>query len=228
MPGTESKMDKYPYQSMMKMPTKFFIKNIKVKNGYISYREREAISKNISDVFFSNVNGSIENVTNIDSCIKQKLMMEVKVQAKFLTMTVSNSKWKMPINAIDGTFVMTGKLAGFNSTNINPIIEPLGLGSIKSGNMKSFTFNIKANDEKAEGDVVLLYDSFKIKLLKNSEQGIKNKRLDSFIANILIKNQNPSNGNLRTGKIEFNRVMATSFFNIVWKNVFDGFKKSIQ
>lgn len=228
MPGTESKMGKYPYQSMMKIPTKFFIKNIKVKNGYISYRERGAISKNIGDVFFSNVNGSIVNVTNIDSCIKQKQMMEVKVQAKFLNMAVLNSQWKMPINAIDGAFVMTGKLAAFNGTNINPIIEPLGMGSIKSGNMISFTFDIKANDKKAEGDVVLLYDNLKIKLLKNSEQGIKNKSLNSFIANILIKNQNPSNGNLRTGKIEFNRVMTTSFFNIVWKSLFDGFKKSIK
>ena len=225
MPGTESKMGKYPYQSMMKIPTKFFIKNIKVKNGYISYRERGAISKNIGDVFFSNVNGSIVNVTNIDSCIKQKQMMEVKVQAKFLNMAVLNSQWKMPMNAIDGAFVMTGKLAAFNGTNINPIIEPLGMGSIKSGNMISFTFDIKANDKKAEGDVVLLYDNLKIKLLKNSEQGIKNKSLNSFIANILIKNQNPSNGNLRTGKIEFNRVMTTSFFNIVWKSLFDGFKK---
>ena len=228
MPGTESKMGKYPYQSMMKIPTKFFIKNVKVKNGYISYRERGAISKNIGDVFFSNVNGSIENVTNIDSCIKQKQMMEVKVQAKFLNMAVLNSQWKMPMNAIDGAFVMTGKLAAFDGTNINPIIEPLGMGSIKSGNMISFTFNIKANDKKAEGDVVLLYDNLKIKLLKNSELGIKNKSLNSFIANILIKNQNPSNGNLRTGKIEFNRVMTTSFFNIVWKSLFDGFKKSIQ
>ena len=227
-PGTESKMGKYPYQSMMKIPTKFFIKNVKVKNGYISYRERGAISKNIGDVFFSNVNGSIENVTNIDSCIKQKQMMEVKVQAKFLNMAVLNSQWKMPMNAIDGAFVMTGKLAAFDGTNINPIIEPLGMGSIKSGNMISFTFYIKANDKKAEGDVVLLYDNLKIKLLKNSEQGIKNKSLNSFIANILIKNQNPSNGNLRTGKIEFNRVMTTSFFNIVWKSLFDGFKKSIK
>ena len=227
-PGTESKMGKYPYQSMMKIPTKFFIKNVKVKNGYISYRERGAISKNIGDVFFSNVNGSIENVTNIDSCVKQKQMMEVKVQAKFLNMAVLNSQWKMPMNAIDGAFVMTGKLAAFDGTNINPIIEPLGMGLIKSGNMKSFIFNIKANDKKAEGDVILLYDNLKIKLLKNSEQGIKNKSLNSFIANILIKNQNPSNGNLRTGKIEFNRVMTTSFFNIVWKSLFDGFKKSIQ
>jgi len=228
MPGTESKMGKYPYQSMMKMPTKFFIKNVKVKNGYISYRERGAISKKIGDVFFSNVNGSIENVTNIDSYIKQKLMMQVDVEAKFLNMALLNSQWKMPMNATDGAFVITGKLAGFNGTKINPIIEPLGMGSIKSGNLKSFTFNIMGSDVKAEGDVVLLYDNLKIKLLKNSEKEIKNKNVSSFIANIIIKDQNPSNGKMRTGKIEFNRVMTKSFFNIVWKSLFDGFKKSLR
>ena len=228
MPGTESKLGQYPYQSMMKMTTKFFIKNVKVKNGYISYRERGAISKNIGDVFFTNVNGSIANVTNIESYIKQKNTMEVNVVAKFLNMALLNSQWKMPLNATDGAFVISGKLAGFNGANINPIIEPLGMGSIKRGNIKSFTFNMRGNDVKAEGEAILIYNDLKIKLLKNKEQQIKNKTVTSFFANILIKDQNPSNGNMRVGKIAFQRVMTKSFFNLIWKSIFDGFKKSLR
>ncbi len=44
------------------------------------------------------------------------------------------------------------------------------MGSVKSGNIKSFTFTIKGSDLKTDGDVVLLYDNFKIKLLKNTER----------------------------------------------------------
>lgn len=227
-PNTESKLGKYPYQSMMKLPTKFFIKNVRVKNGYISYRERGAISKNIGDVYFSNVNGSINNVTNIDSFIKLNNRMEVNVGAKFLNMAQLTSNWKIPLLSNDGAFVINGKLAGFNGTNINQIIEPLGMGSVKSGNIKSFVFNIRGNDVKADGDAVLLYDNLKIKLLKNTEEEIKNKTVTSFLANIIIKDQNPSNGNIRTGKIAFERIITKSFFNLVWKSIFDGFKKSLR
>jgi hypothetical protein len=102
------------------------------------------------------------------------------------------------------------------------------MGSIKSGNIKSFDFNLKGNNVKAVGDAVLLYNNLKIKLLKNREEEIKNRSVSSFFANILIKDQNPSNGNTRTGKIAFDRVMTKSFFNIVWKSIFDGAKKSIR
>ncbi len=121
MPGTESKMGKYPYQSMMKMPTKFSLKNVKVKQGYFLKRTGSNFKKYWRR-FFSNVNDSIENVTNIESYVKQKLMMVVKVEAKFLNMALLNSQWKMPINLIEGAFVLTGKLAGFNGTNVNPVI----------------------------------------------------------------------------------------------------------
>ncbi len=227
-PDTESKMGKYPYQSMMKMSTQFYIKNVKVKNGYVSYRERGAISKNIGDVFFSNVNGSIANATNIESYIKQKNTIEVNVVAKFLNMVLLNSQWKMPLNSTDGEFTITGNVGSFNGAKLNPIIEPLGMGSIKSGNIKSFNFNLKGNDIKAKGEAVVLYNDLKIKLLKVKDGEIKSKGVTSFLANILVKDQNPSNGNVRTGNITFDRVMTKSFFNLVWKSLFDGFKKSIK
>ena len=227
-PDTESKLGKYPYQSMMKMPTEFYIKNVQIKNGYVSYRERGAISKNIGDVFFSNVNGSIANATNMESYIKQKNTMEVNVSAKFLNMALLSSQWKIPLNAKDGAFSITGNVASFNGINLNPVIEPLGMGSIKSGNIKRFDFNLKGNDIKATGEAVVLYNDLKIKLLKNKGSAITNKSVTSFVANIIIKDQNPSNGKVRTGNIAFDRVMTKSFFNLIWKSLFDGFKKSIK
>ena len=143
-------------------------------------------------------------------------------------MALLNSQWIIPLKSTDGVFDINGKLAGFNGTNINPIIEPLGMGSVKSGNINSYTFNIKGNDLKAEGDAVFLYDNLKIKLLKIKNGEIKNKSITSFAANILIKDQNPSNGNTRTAKIAFQRIITKSFFNLVWKSLFDGFKKSLR
>lgn len=227
-PDTANKIGKFPYQSMMTMPTQFYIKNVQIKNGYISYRERGAISKDIGDVFFSNVNGSINNITNMASYIKQQALMEVNVTTKFLNIAAVRSQWKIPLNANDGAFNITGNVGSFDGTKLNPIIEPLGMGSIKSGTIKSFNFNLRGNDLKTVGEAVMLYNDLKIKLLKSKDEEIKNKTVTSFVANLIIKDQNPSNGKTRTGKIDFNRVVTKSFFNLVWKSIFDGAKKSTR
>ena len=227
-PDNTSKLGKYPFQSMMELKTLFFVKKVNVKNGYVSYRERGGLSKNIGDVFFSNVNGTVTNATNMENFIKQNNLMVVNVSTRFLDMAVLNSQWKIPLNAKDGSFTIEGKLGSFNGTNINAVIEPLGMGSVKSGNIKNYTFNIKGNDVKATGEALLLYDHLKIDLLKNTEEEIKKKSVTSFVANILIKDQNPSNGKTRTAQIEFNRIMNKSFFNLVWKSIFDGVKRSMR
>ena len=227
-PDTASKKGKYPQQSIAKLSMPVYIKKVSVSNGYVSYRERGAISKKVGDVFFNNVNGTISNLTNIESFLKQNSMMMVNVNTRFLNITNITSQWKMPMNAADGAFSITGKVDGFDGTKLNPIIEPLGMGSVKSGNIKSYTFNLQGNDYKATGEGLLLYNDLKIKLLKNKEEVIKNKAVTSFVANVFIKDQNPSNGNTRTAKIGFDRVMTKSFFNLLWKSLFDGAKKSLR
>lgn len=225
---TTSKKGKYPQQLIMKMATPVFIKKVTVSNGYISYRERGAVSKEVGDVFFSGVNGTLSNVTNIESFLKQNSMLLVNVKARFLNMSNLTSQWKMPMNTADGAFTITGNVAGFDGKKLNPVIEPLGMGSVKSGIIKSLDFSLNGNDYRAKGEVLMLYNDLKIELLKAKENQIKNKSVTSFVANIFIKDQNPSNGKTRKGDVAFERIMNKLFFNLVWKSIFDGAKKSIK
>ena len=227
-PDTASKVGKYPHQSIEKLTTNIYIKKVTVNNGNISYRERGAISKNVGDVFFSNVNGTVNNVTNIKEYLKQNNVMMVNVTSKFLNTATLTSQWKLPLNSANGAFTINGKVGPFDGTKLNPVIEPLGMGSVKSGNINSYTFNLQGTDYKGTGDGILLYDNLKIKLLKSKDDAIKNKNVTSFVANVFIKDQNPSNGNTRKAAINFDRVITKSFFNLVWKSLFDGAKKSLR
>ena len=227
-PDTASKVGKYPHQSIAKLTTNIYIKKVTVNNGNISYRERGAISKNVGDVFFSNVNGTVNNVTNIKEYLKQNNVMMVNVTSKFLNTATITSQWKLPLTTTNGAFTINGKVGSFDGTKLNPVIEPLGMGSVKSGNINSYTFNLQGTDYKGTGDGILLYDNLKIKLLKSKDDAIKNKNVTSFVANVFIKDQNPSNGNTRKAAINFDRVITKSFFNLVWKSLFDGAKKSLR
>lgn len=227
-PDTASKLGMYPQQLLQKIKTGIYVKTIRAKNGYIHYKERGALSKQTGDVIFNNAQGVISNFTNIESYKKKNGTMTMKVTAKFLDMAETNSSWILPLNAADGSFEIMGTIGPFSGPKLNPVIEPLGMGTIKSGNIKSYRFDMHGNDMKAWGECTLLYDHLKIRLLKNTGDTIKNKTALSLLANVLIKDQNPSGNNVRKGSMAFNRVMTKTFFNLVWKSIFAGAKSSTK
>ncbi len=229
MPDTASKIGQYPQQDLQKMKTAIYIKKVRANNGFVLYKERGALSKKTGDVSFNNINATLTNLTNIDSYKKKNAMMVMTAKCKFLNMADISSEWKISLNSPNGSFNITGNVSAFNGTQLNPVIEPLGMGSIKKGNIQSFIFTLAGDDLKAQGSAVLLYDDLKIKLLKNTgdSNNLKKKGVTSFVANILIKDKNPSAGVTRKGKIAFGRSVTKSFFNLVWKSIFAGAKKSI-
>ena len=94
--------------------------------------------------------------------------------------------------------------------------------------MNNLTFNFNGDHLKSNGISTLLYQDLTIELLKKDSNELKKKGLSTFVANLLAKNNNPQNGNLKEGKINFQRDTTKSFFNLLWKSIFDGAKSTIQ
>ncbi len=229
-PDTVNKVGQYPQQILQKLKTGIYIKKVTAKNGYVLYKERGAISKKTGDVIFNNIDATITNLTNIDSHKKINATMTMTVKCKFLNMADISSEWKMPLNSTNGTFSINGNVGAFDGVKLNPVIEPLGMGSIKSGNIRSYNFNLAGNDLKAQGNATMIYDGLKIKLLKNTGDSnrLTKKGVTSFVANILIKDKNPSGDSPRKGNMVFDRSLTKSFFNLVWKSIFAGAKSSTR
>lgn len=226
--STQSKVGNYPQQVFYKMNTPVHVKKIILSNGYISYRERGAVSKQVGNVFFNDINATLINVTNVDSVLKQNSTITANVENRFLDITHISSQWQFMMLSTNGTFNVTGKVNAFNAAMLNPIIEPLGRGSVKSGNIKSYAFSLQGNEYKGVGEATLLYDNLNMNILQNKANTAKRQVAASILANFIIKNDNPHNGNLRKVTILFNRVITKSFFNLVWKSLFDGAQKSIK
>lgn len=222
---TASKVGKYPHQQLTKLDFPLYIKTIFIHNGNVSYRERGRKSEQIGNVFFSNIEGKISNVTNIKEKIAQSKNMVLEARTKFLGVAQMQTIWTLPLNTTNGAFTVTGSCGPFDATKLNAITEPLGLASIQKGNINKLTYGLYGTDLKATGDAVLLYDHLKIELLKSADEELKKKGLASFIANLFTKDQNPSNGVTRTAKINYDRDISKSFFNLIWKSIFSGAKK---
>ena len=219
----KSKVGKYPQQQLLKVEMPIAIKKLNVTNGAVLYRERGLLSKQTGDVTFTNINGSVSNVTNVKEVIKDNPNMVLQVNAMFLGAANINTTWTLPLNSTNGSFTVSGNAKPFDATILTKITQPLGMAAITKGKINGLTYTISGNDLAASGKATLLYDNLKIALLKTSDgsaNDLEKKSLISFAANLFTKNSNPKNGETREGKIDLKRELNKSFFFLVWRSIF--------
>lgn len=224
---TASKLGKYPHQALLKLDIPVYIKTLKILNGSVAYRERGLKSGKIGNVFFSNLNATVSNITNMPERIKQDALLKLTARASFLGKGALSTQWELPLNTTNGAFKIRGEMGSMQAVALNSITEPLALASIKQGEIDKLVFNENGVNTKATGDVLFLYRNLKVNLLKKDENDaeLKKKGFMSFLANTLIKNENTSTINHK--KVDFDRDMSKSFFNLVWKTVFAGVKSTV-
>ncbi|HMG83012.1 MAG TPA: hypothetical protein VK559_08245 [Ferruginibacter sp.] len=225
-PDSSSKVSKYPNQQLIKLNFPFYIKELKVNNGYVAYTERSKQSLKTGTVFFSNINATLTNITNIDEKVKANELLTLRATALFMGAGKLTSQWQLPLTLTDTSFTVKGNLGTMNTSVLNPLIEPLGMVSVKNGTINRLTFNIRGGNYRSTGKVLFLYKDLHVKVLKkDKDNNLKSKNIESIIADAAIKSDNPLKGNNRTGTIDFNRDTTKSFFNFLWKSVFSGVKK---
>ncbi len=223
-----SKVGKYPHQLLQTIKFPFSIKKSNIKNGMVSYTEKAAVSKQAGTVFFKNINGTISNITNIKDLISKNNLLLLNASASFMGVSQVQTAWKLSLNSSNGAFDVSGTAGGFNAVSLNPLIEPLGMTSIKKGTVNKLRFNLTGTDLVAKGSATLLYQDLKVEVLKSDSGDAKKKGLQSILANALMKNSNPLNGVIRTYEINYQRDKTKSFFNLLWKSIFSAAKKTVQ
>jgi len=100
---------------------------------------------------------------------------------------------------------------------------------ITSGDIKRFTFDVKANRKVFKGDISLLYNDLKISLLKadTANDRLKKQALLSIFANLfLVKHNNPDAVDKapRIAKVVYVRPKDSPFFKTIWKTLLEGIK----
>ena len=223
-----SKVGKYPHQMLQKIKFPFSVKKLVIKNGLVAYTEKSNVSKQTGVVGFKNINGTVSNVTNIIDLINKNNLLLLDATASFMGISKMHTVWKLPLNSNNGAFDVSGTAGGFNAVSLNPLIEPLGMASIKKGQVNKLSFNMTGTDLVANGSATLLYEDLKIEVLKLDSGNVKKKGLQSLLVNALMKNSNPLNGATRTEEINYQRDISKSFFNLLWKSIFSAAKKTVQ
>jgi hypothetical protein len=225
---TTSKVGKYPQQLLMQLPFPVTIRKLIFEHSFIEYKERNAKSDSAGRLQFFDASGTLTNVTNRKRDIVRDNKCILKFKASLLNKTPVDARVVMLLKDLHGKFSIEGNIGAIDVKALNPLTQPMGLARMEKGSINKLHFNITGTDSMSDGTVLLLYDDLKISLLKKDEKvGTLNKKgLSSLFANFVIKNSNKGE-NPRMVEVHFDRILNKSFFNLIWKSIFAGIKKSV-
>ena len=222
----KSKVPTDPVNLLQSLDYKVDIKTLKLNDGYVSYREKGMLSGQTGQVFFSNLNAVLTNVTNMPSSAKDLVF---DARAKFMGVGDFSTKWLLSLDAPKGDFRLGGKLGPMQGHVLNAALEPQAMLSVRKGNITSFNFSSTGNENTVKTTGTLLYKDIKLDILEkdNDKNDLDKRNATSFLANILIKDNNPQGGDIRTNTVEYNRDPSRSFFYLITQSFFIAARKTL-
>ncbi len=231
--ANEVKVGKYPHQLLMKAPLPVEFPAIRLKDIDIVYEEFNPKSGKTGRVEFDGTDAVVNNVTNLPESIRQNGVLRIAADTRFMNAGKLHADFRLMLNQAEkGVFEVDAELGAMDGVRINPTTENLALVKVNKGSVDHLDVQLRGDNVAAGGNIRFLYHDLSVDLLKADDDGkIKKKKIISFIADkLLIKNANPAGGDdePRTYSMQFKRDIHKSFFNLLWKTIMEGLKKTVK
>ncbi len=234
LPSSHSsgRKNNFPQQLLMQAPLSVNIQKLSTKNFNVAYEEYSPQSKQSGTVTFNKIAAVITNITNIGAQIKSHPTSNCSATALFMNKVPLTAQFTFALpKGKAGAFSSRFHMGSFSNSVINPVTEPMGMFTLKSGDVDEASINIAGNDFNATTGITLLYHDLRIFPLKDPDKkgDLKERKIAGFLANaFVIKDANPiGNKSPRSLQVSVQRDDSGSFFNFLWKAVLSGVVKTI-
>ena len=204
----------------IKMP--MYIGNLNLKNSILEYEEDTPKSSGPGKLTFSNFNMNVKNL-NSAKMKGKPTNIQIKIDCMFMKSSPLSVNWGFNTADQGDHFTIAGNLDNIPATALNSFVVPY-LSVSATGAIQQMLFNFKGSPKGIGGTFNIKHKDLKISILdKNSKE---KKGVLSAVANIFIKSD--------SGKFPESVVVegverdpTKSFFNMFWKGIEDGLKKTL-
>ncbi len=215
-----------PTQKLLNLPIPILVDTLRVTKFLLRYEELSPNAESAGLIFFSNLNATLSNITNIPSQIRSNNHLLANFNTRLMDKGDFKVNFDFLLDDTTGQFSVKVQLNGIDAVALNPIFIPLNKLEITKGRIGNLKASGSGNENQASGDVSLLYKDLHVDLLKEDKNAdtMKKKTLASMVANIMIWNDNPrENEPVRAAKnIAIRRAPNRSFFNMLFMVIFTG------
>ena len=224
----ESKIGSYPQQLLLEVALRTYFKQLDVSNGDLKYVEvTEKGQEGLIE--FTGINGSFENITNIDSIIALHKDCVIKLKGKFKRKSDVAVTFNLGLADRTGKFSVTGSIKNLDGDEVLEQVRAFTIVEVTSFHLSQMDFHEQGDESYVKGDYTIKYDGLKISLFKfKSDQRKDKKGPLSFLGSTLVLyTSNPMpNEELRKVSVHFARDADKGFINMIWKNMYYAAKKT--
>jgi len=226
IPALADEQKALPTKHLRNLKSSLSIDSIAINNAKVTYSLKAKEKKNRGEIFWTNVNATMENITNDSLKIAQNQDWVTDINSKFMGSSNFDLTIRFFLDSPVFAYDVYGKLDTFDMRQTNQMFEDVTRIQVESGNVKELVFDFHADDNKSKGLLDFYYKDLQVRLIQE-----KNKRprklLKWILEKVIIKKNNTVEDSNKKGEIDIIRDKKKGIFNQLWNSVLDGLKDVI-
>ncbi|RRQ47355.1 hypothetical protein [Chryseobacterium sp. SC28] len=197
------------------------VDNLNLTNSKLVYEEDKPDSNGPGKVIFTRFN---MNVKNLNSNKKKgaETKVPIHITCHFMDSSPMLVDWKFDTADLQDNFTIGGYIKDLPAPDISPFIKPY-LHITATGKITSLSYDFKGNNDMMNGKFKITHEDLKVTVLDKDTQ--KKKKFVTGVANLLVKKD--SQKFPESVDVNVVRNKQRSFFNLYWKGIEDGLKKTL-
>ncbi len=228
---SSSQLGKYPIEVLLKAPLAIRVPLIVLDDAEIHYIERQKLSLQKGDAFFTHVTGTVSNITNHLGDIEKDNHLKIDLHGFFLKNAPLKVKFDFDLASAEGKFTGSADLGAMKVEELNTVLIPFGNVYMKSLDIHEGHFRLSGDNKGVTSTVRLLYEKMNIQILKVDPKTheAKEQPFVTFFTNLTaIRTSNRVGDKEVIGEnIYVVRKRRQPFSNLVWEAFFEGSKKVV-
>jgi hypothetical protein len=228
LPPGELKKKVVLSQKIREFGLPIYIQSLRANGLDVAYKEVNPLTARAATLSFNKIVLTGSNLTNIPADIQRERGLKLDATASFMNTAPVHARFEFDLGSEEGNFSAQAELKSMSVEKLNPLLLSMASVETRNGFIRQLRFHVNGNEHRAAANVNLLYEDLKINLMEDEGKGFEKKTIKSMFANILIKDDNPKDGNLRKAEqIKVARNPRKSFFNLIWAPVAIGIQEII-
>lgn len=202
-------------QILMRVPLKYKVDTVDVKDFSVYYEELIKEGKVPGALSFTHMNGQVNKFTNIVTPDYQNFALQADGLA-FNTAPFT-ATWTMPIHPDSTKFTLDANVKNFNLTELNQLILPMAPVFVKSGQVQNLDFYTEADRLGGLSTMALAYDSLYVVITKGVDDKTPKTFVSRLVNSLVLDKQNNPDKKFRIAQDSVVRNPYKSNFNYFWQ-----------
>ena len=196
------------------------VKNLNIRNSNLVYEEDLPNGNKPGKLTFSQFNLNAQNL-NSNKGFKNTVV-PIKIHTQFMNVAPMKVNWSFDTANLQDDFSISGQINDLPAESINAFVTPYSHKKVE-GNIHEVRFNFKGNRNEISGNYTMKHENVKVKVL--DEKTKKEKKVLSAVTNLIVRTNSKSE--TENVVVHTTRNPTKSFFNLLWRGVEEGLKKTL-